>query len=116
MIDEPVFVPRGNRSIQLHKSTLTQQAKLGSDLLIGNLSEPISEGAKLRNFGLFGFCNRVQLLKFAYIIHQCAHQNAHKIHQYALVWSCEVGQHHEVHIIHQYAMHTRIHQNAHTIH
>ena len=51
MIDEPVFVPRGNRSIQLHKSTLTQQAKLGSDLLIGNLSEPISEGGKLRNFG-----------------------------------------------------------------
>ena len=75
MIDEPVFVPRGNRSVQLHKSTLTQQATLGSDLLIGNLSEPISEGANLRNFGLFGFCNRVQLLKFAYIIHQYAHQN-----------------------------------------
>ena len=78
---------------QLHKSTLTQQAKLGSDLQIGNMSEPISEGAKLRNFGLFGFCNRVQL-KFAYIIHQYAHQNTPEYTR----------------------MHTRIHQNAHIIH
>ena len=74
IIDEPVVVPKGNRSVQFHKSTFTQQAKLGTDLQIGNMSEPISKGAKLRNFGLFGFCNRVQL-KFAYIIHQYAHQN-----------------------------------------